>query len=85
MLCTQPYMDMHASSLVQSSAAVILKNDLVLLEFTFIFIHRCKWIFGVIAATIFTGKSASCFRNGWTGIGQPTRLHDEMLFCMCRH
>ena len=37
---------MHASSLVQyTKPTVILKNDLVLLMFTFIFIHGCKWIF----------------------------------------
>ena len=33
---------------------VILNNDLVVLEFTFI--CGCKWIFDVIAAVIFTGS-----------------------------
>ena len=85
-LCTQPYMDMHASSLVQyTKSTVILKNDLVL-KFTFIFTRGCKSIFSVVAAVIFNGKSASCFRNGWTRIvGQPTFLHDIMLFCMHWH
>ena len=60
----------------------ILKNYLVVLKFTFIFIRGCKSIFGVAAAVIFAVKLASCFRNGWTGIAQPTRLHGIMLLCM---
>ena len=77
-------MDMHASSLVQyTKPTVILKNDLIVLKFTFIFIRRYKWIFGVAAAVIFTGKSAS--EMAGMGIGQPMHLHDVMLFCMHGH
>ena len=56
---------MHASSVVQyTKPTVILKNDLVLLKFTFIFIHGCKWIFGVAATVIFTGKSLQKWLDG---------------------
>ena len=72
----QPYMDMHVPSLVQcTKPTVILKNDLVLLKLTFIFIRGCKWIFGVAAAVTFTGKSVASEMVGMD-ISQPTRLYD---------
>ena len=50
---------------VHTKSAVIVKNQLVLLKFSFIFVCRCKWILDVATAVMFTGKLARRLGNSW--------------------